>query len=983
MKKTLSLILGLLIATSVFAQKTVYVPRFITNQRMDLNDPASQWSYSRSVQTENFIVFWEEGYGNDPSTAANPHRVNMNALLETAEKSYTIMLDSLGFAVRGSSVLDRHKMIIFMLHSTQWAAFGSGQDNLIGTLHVNGAAARSNTVLAHEIGHCFQYITGCDTQGGYRYGFGPNGSGGNGFWEQCANWKAFEVYPESQFTTGNFTNYIRNNHLHILHETPRYANYFLPFFWNFKRGQKFMGRLWRDSRRPEDPVETYKRLNSISQSQFNDEIYEHAARLTTWDIPSIKSRGAAYINSRAQVRMSRTPDNFWRIDPSVCIENYGYNSIKLNAPSQATTVTVNFTGLAGQSGYRALNVNQGGWRYGFVALLRDGTRVYSDMERANVVNGNNPQGSLSFDCPDNCVNLWLVVSGSPQQHWKHPWDDDNTNDEHWPYQVQFQNTNLLGEFSNPIQDATLTYDITMDPSNDYTPTAVMLNSSQIAEAFSMSPDAISRAFGSTIRYYGVNPNGTLNATSTANAPGHWYSNTGATIAWGNGAFVFSELNINNFVANVGQYPNRCQPGDKYTIRQALVYTKSATETARVTLVFNISITPDENQAPTVSLTAPANNASYTAPASITITANASDSDGSVAKVEFFNGSSKLGEDLTSPYSFTWNNVAAGTYTITAKATDNQGAETTSAPRTVVVNAPCTPTTIIPYTQINGGAWSQTSSATLIVGNSVRFGPQPVIGGSWSWSGPNNYSATSREITLSNIQTNQAGNYVATYTNAGGCTSTNTFVVTVNAPANVPPTVSLTAPANNASFTAPASITISANAADSDGTITNVQFYNGTTLLHTDATAPYSFTWNNVAAGTYTITARATDNSGATTTSTARTIVVNNPALVGTDDVLGPDCGALNSTILFEVNPSKRTGATAYSWYVNGYSKSITPVSGSPFRVNIETGEHFTNSEVCVGVSYNVAPWYATYCKPVSTCPEQASAAFVAEAAPAI
>ncbi|MFN6947256.1 MAG: T9SS type A sorting domain-containing protein, partial [Cytophagaceae bacterium] len=41
------------------------------------------------------------------------------------------------------------------------------------------------------------------------------------------------------------------------------------------------------------------------------------------------------------------------------------------------------------------------------------------------------------------------------------------------------------------------------------------------------------------------------------------------------------------------------------------------------------------------------------------------------------------------------------------------------------------------------------------------------------------------------------------------------------------------------------------------------------------------------------------------------------------------------------------------------------------------------SEVCVGVSYNVAPWYATYCKPVSTCPEQASAAFVAEAAPAI
>ncbi|WP_299251265.1 glycosyl hydrolase family 8, partial [uncultured Cytophaga sp.] len=101
--------------------------------------------------------------------------------------------------------------------------------------------------------------------------------------------------------------------------------------------------------------------------------------------------------------------------------------------------------------------------------------------------------------------------------------------------------------------------------------------------------------------------------------------------------------------------------------------------------------------------------------------------------------------------------------------------------------------------------------------------------------------------------------------------------TATAPTNVAPTVSLTAPANNATYTAPASITISANASDSDGSIAKVEFFNGSTLLATDASAPYSYTWTGVAAGTYNITAKATDNSGAATTSAAVSITVTNPA----------------------------------------------------------------------------------------------------------
>lgn len=581
--------LVLILAFSTYAQKEVYIPSFITNAGMDLNDPNSQWAYSRSIETDNIVVFWEPGFGENPSTAEGSYRVNMDLLLETAERSYNAFINELGFAVRGTSVTDRYKLMIFLLYTTNWAAYGSGQDNLVGSLHVNPDAARIDHVLAHEIGHCFQYITGCDTQGGYRYGFGPNGQGGNGFWEQCANWKAFEVFQGKKFTDGSFNGYISNNHLHIFHEDPRYDNHFLMDYWSFKRGKTAVARLWRESARPEDPAETYKRIFSVSQAEFNNEIYEHAARLTTWDLPEIRSSGEAYINRRAQPKMNLTDNNYWQIDPSACIQNYGYNSIKLNAPEEETEVTVRFVGKVGADGYRAIQGNQGGWRYGFVALLDDGTRVYSDVGAANMTNGVNPEASLSFVCPANCANLWLVVSGSPQQHWKHPWDDDDSNDEQWPYAVHFENTNLLGVFSNPIEDVTLTYDLIMSPMGDYTPTEVSLNSSRISQAFGMSPDVIAKALGSTIQYNGVEPDGSLNSISTANAPGHWYASTGHTVAWGANAYVYSELNIHNLTVNIGQYPNRSQNGDQYTIRQALVYTKSPAEKAQVTLVFNIEV----------------------------------------------------------------------------------------------------------------------------------------------------------------------------------------------------------------------------------------------------------------------------------------------------------------------------------------------------------------------------------------------------------
>jgi hypothetical protein len=97
--------------------------------------------------------------------------------------------------------------------------------------------------------------------------------------------------------------------------------------------------------------------------------------------------------------------------------------------------------------------------------------------------------------------------------------------------------------------------------------------------------------------------------------------------------------------------------------------------------------------------------------------------------------------------------------------------------------------------------------------------------------------------------------------------------------NLPPTVSITNPPAGARFRAPASFTLQATAADVGGSVTNVQFLSGPTLLGSDTSAPYSQPVNNLAAGNYFFTARAQDNGGLITTSAVVTVFVQTNALL--------------------------------------------------------------------------------------------------------
>lgn len=91
-----------------------------------------------------------------------------------------------------------------------------------------------------------------------------------------------------------------------------------------------------------------------------------------------------------------------------------------------------------------------------------------------------------------------------------------------------------------------------------------------------------------------------------------------------------------------------------------------------------------------------------------------------------------------------------------------------------------------------------------------------------------------------------------------------------------PTISITAPSDKATIPLGTAITISATPTLTTGTVSKVEFFNGTTLLNSDATSPYSYSWTGAKAGTYSITAKVTDNSGKTATSTAVTVTVVDP-----------------------------------------------------------------------------------------------------------
>ena len=114
----------------------------------------------------------------------------------------------------------------------------------------------------------------------------------------------------------------------------------------------------------------------------------------------------------------------------------------------------------------------------------------------------------------------------------------------------------------------------------------------------------------------------------------------------------------------------------------------------------------QNYSPTISITSPENGDNIEPGNDVVITVDAADADGMVTNVEFFAGSNLLGEDNEPPFSFTWSGAAEGAYTLTARATDNEGATRTSL---------STEITISEQVDVTGVSFVETTAATLVGG----------------------------------------------------------------------------------------------------------------------------------------------------------------------------------------------------------------------------------------------------------------------------
>jgi len=593
------------------------------------NNENSTFCFQRSAESEHFVIFWAKGLTKQANGnivgGASSSVCNVNTLLRNAEKIWDVYVNQLGFLEPGRSTTDRVKIEMYIVNQSEWRADGSGVDgkvwtagtgtsktsrsHKVGIFHCNAWAASDNVTVAHEIGHTFQYLVSADLGSlhGLNYVLGDNSSG-NEWWEDCANWQAHKVYPAQQFST-NWGNNQNAHHMNIIHEGARYNNCYYQDWWCQLHGLNTVGRIWREATKPEDPIQAYMRIFNHDEQSFADEQFTGYAHIAAMDIDSWQKYGQGLIGSEQQ-RLQEVPEaivashlngetDWWIVDPAYCPQNYGYNANPLKVPAAGTVVTATFKGLTGVTGYRSIYPERAGWRYGLVAYSADGTRTYGEM-------GRDAEGEVSITVPEGCTHMWFVVMGAPTKWWTHSWNDNDTDDEQWPYAVRFSGTDpygatrTYGEYPEGYirHDTTVVINtqLTYDASN-YSSVRVQYDMDAVSQALGLSTSqmkSVKVGTANKIRFAGISANGsatnsTTTSTSSSTCFGHWFNASGNVCNYDGNARIFAEFYPDKYGCYVGQYPGRLTRGKTYTVRQAIIYTHTDGKEYRATMEVRLKV----------------------------------------------------------------------------------------------------------------------------------------------------------------------------------------------------------------------------------------------------------------------------------------------------------------------------------------------------------------------------------------------------------
>jgi hypothetical protein len=289
-----------------------------------------------------------------------------------------------------------------------------------------------------------------------------------------------------------------------------------------------------------------------------------------------------------------------------------------------------------------------------------------------------------------------------------------------------------------------------------------------------------------------------------------------------------------------------------------------------------------NDPPIVALTLPADGAVYIAPATINFTADVKPNGHIINQVGFYNGIKPLSSVTSVPYSFSWPNVRTGTYSLRAKVVYDFGITVAS----VTVNV-----TVVAGPPPSGLTFSADSgNNSLPFSGSLAWDPSPAsdVAGYRLYDGIASGTYTNvidvgnaTNATVSNLVSGVTYFFAATayYTHGQESVFSNEINYTVPRLTNTPPTLTLTAPANGAVYVTPATINLAADLMPNGHTISQVRFYTGTNCLGAVSSAPYSFSWQNVSVGTYSLSAQLFDDSGSTLASAPVNVTVS-PRKIG-------------------------------------------------------------------------------------------------------
>ena len=356
-------------------------------------------------------------------------KVDLPGLKEKLENFYAYFYHTLQFARQGSKC-DKYRMMVMINYSLEGTAYGGDYDGQIGALWItpNRVQDEKLNCIAHELGHSFQSQITCDGQG--------EAWGGCGFFEMTSQWMLWQVNPDwmtdEKYHWDAFKTLTHKAYLHL--DNIYHSPYVLEY-WGIRYGLPFIAELYRQGKRGEDPVITYKRLNSLGQKEFCDEMFDACRHFVNWDFKRVWKETRPYANQYT-CKMNPSEEGWYRVAPENCPENYGFNAVPLSVPQPGSAVEVEFLGEAGREGYNSVHPEKAGWRYGFVAVTREGKSVYGEM-------GNNTEGVVKYIAPKDVplAHLWLVVMGAPMEHWMNPISGEK--DAQWPYKIKITGSFLL------------------------------------------------------------------------------------------------------------------------------------------------------------------------------------------------------------------------------------------------------------------------------------------------------------------------------------------------------------------------------------------------------------------------------------------------------------------------------------------------------------------------------------------------------------